>query len=100
MAAQHGIPREQVVELLVTLQKHGFIELKGSLIQFPYTLVRSPENQAELIDRLTASLHDAEDRQAARIRQMYELATTNDDIAGQLAQHFGEQLALPGAAGR
>jgi DNA-binding IclR family transcriptional regulator len=88
--ARHGIPREHVVDLLVTLQEHGFVELRGSGLRFPYTLVRRPEDRVELIDQLTASLHDAKERQAARIQQTYELATTNDDIAGQLAQYFGE----------
>ncbi|MEM6795814.1 MAG: RecQ family zinc-binding domain-containing protein [Acidobacteriota bacterium] len=90
-----GQPRDRLMKALDYLGEKGWLEVEASGVRHRYTVLRRPEDEADLAMTLAEQAADYEQREIERLEQVLELVTHDGCLSAHLCAHFGEQLEGP-----
>ncbi|MEE8586118.1 MAG: RecQ family ATP-dependent DNA helicase [Acidobacteriota bacterium] len=88
-------PRNRVVRALDYLSEKGWIELQASGLRHPHSWLRRPKDRRELAGQLHRRSLQHEERELARLEQVFALLCGSGCLAAGLGSHFGEELKEP-----
>ncbi len=88
-------PRQRITAMLEYFAEKGWIELKPSGLMYGYRRLKPIHDVKAVEQVIYQKLCDLEARSLERIEQLIEVASKESCQAVALAQHFGDQLALP-----
>lgn len=91
-AAALGEDRKRLVAAFNYLEEKGELTLKVSGLRHGYRFLKRPEDVAGLVKVLHGRFRDSEKRDLERIRQVVDLAGTQDCTVRKVLGYFGEVL--------
>jgi ATP-dependent DNA helicase RecQ len=94
-AAELGEERSRILAALEYLEEQGLVELQPAEVRQRYTLLASPDSEAELVDRLLERFARREHAETARIENVLALVTNDGCQVRALVGYFGETRAEP-----
>lgn len=94
-ARQLGADRERIVKAVDYLAEQGWLEVQVSDLVHGYRWQRRFDDRKILADELFARLAEREQRELARLDEVFALARAESCQSALLAAHFGQRLDLP-----
>ncbi|MEM6791658.1 MAG: RecQ family ATP-dependent DNA helicase [Myxococcota bacterium] len=89
------VDRGRVVAVLDGLAGRGFVTLKTQGLRHPYRIVARPEHLDVLAAELFARGLSREQREVARLREVFDFVDAEDCQSARLAAHFGTPIDAP-----
>jgi ATP-dependent DNA helicase RecQ len=95
VALATGEDRNRIVTALVYLEEAGDVILKKSGVRQGYRLLRDDVKPRDIAHRLEDRFRKREQADLKRLREVVELAETDQCLTGFVTEHFGERLGEP-----